>query len=364
MSSAPTRTPRLGEILVARGYCTARQIEEALDEQVVYDGRLGTNLIELGIVTEEQLARALAIQFGRPTRWGPIAVEKSALATMAASGAERWQAVPLKLEGRCLEVLVSELRDPTRLDDLAFATGKEVRPVLVTEARLWELLHRCYGVPYPERRGRIGQRGTEGGLASHQEILADLQTRTGRYVTPVPAPLPSTGPAGSVVPRAVTPTLARGTPMPSRAAPPVLTRVMPAPSAAAIPAPTRVMGAVPPPAVPARAAQATATDEQPARTRVMAAFSPPPPAAAASRTTPPPLPRPAPPPLPHAAAARPVAAAPAPRIGFEEALLTDPKVLAGQGHAAHPLRQGLPDAAAEPDRRAPTPGVPTGPRGR
>jgi hypothetical protein len=360
MPSAPARTPRLGEILVARGYCTARQIEEALDEQVVYDGRLGTNLIELGIVTEEQLARALAIQFGRPTRWGPIAIDKSALATMGATGAERWQAVPLKLEGRCLEVLVSELRDPTRLDDLAFATGKEVRPVLVPEARLWELLHRCYGLPYPERRGRIGQRGNEGALVSHQEILADLQTGTGRYVTPPPSRLPSTGSAGSVVPRAVTPTLARGTPVPSRTAPPVLTRVTPAPSAAAIPAPTpaptRVMAAAPPPvpAVAARAPQAAATDEQPARTRVMPTFTPPSPAAA-SRTTPPPLPRPSPPPSPRAAGDRAVTPAPAPTVGFDEALATDANLLAEQGHAARQLRSGLPDAAAEQDRLAPAP---------
>ena len=42
--------PKLGELLVASGLLTADQVEQALRAQVLWGGRLGTNLIELGFV--------------------------------------------------------------------------------------------------------------------------------------------------------------------------------------------------------------------------------------------------------------------------------------------------------------------------
>lgn len=169
----------LGEILVARGDCSPERIAEALDDQLVYDGRLGTNLIEVGAVTEERLARALSEQQGVPATWGEIPVDHRALAFVPPSTARACQAVPLHLERRYLDVLVTEVRDPTRLDELAFALGKQVRPVLVPEARLWQLMQRYYGVPSPHRRARVRPRTGGGVLASHQELLAELQGPVG-----------------------------------------------------------------------------------------------------------------------------------------------------------------------------------------
>lgn len=173
----------LGDILVARGDCSAQRIAEALDDQLVYDGRLGTNLVELGAVTEAQLARALSEQQGVPATWGAISVDQRALAFVPAATARACQAVPLHLERRYLDVLVTEVRDPTRLDELAFALGKQVRPVLVPEARLWELMRRYYGVPSPLRRVRVRPR-TGSVLASTQELLAELQGQVGRPAAP------------------------------------------------------------------------------------------------------------------------------------------------------------------------------------
>jgi hypothetical protein len=184
----------IGEILVARGSCTPDRIEEALGDQIAYDGRLGTNLLEAGSITEEQLARALSAQHGLPALWGEIAVEARALATVAAPRARCWEAVPLRLERRCLDVLVSEVRDLARLDDMAFSIGKEIRPVVVPEVRLWQLLRRHYGIPCPARRARTGGSGAL--LASHQELLAELQAATGAVGRPPGPPAPSRSGAG------------------------------------------------------------------------------------------------------------------------------------------------------------------------
>lgn len=237
-----TLAPRIGEILVAHGACTLQRVEEALEDQVVYDGRLGTNLLELGAITERQLARALAQQKGLPAAWGDIAVQPGALALVPRDAALRYQVVPLRLERQRLDVLVNEVTDVGRLDELAFAVGKEIRPVLVTEARLWHLLHRYYGIPSPRRRAHAGSRtpvpGARspgaasptprpdaerpdfgGALASNQELLAELQNAAGRrFLTrpPASAPVPAAA-AGATPTRPVERAAPVQPPLPPRA---------------------------------------------------------------------------------------------------------------------------------------------------
>ncbi|MCI0672827.1 MAG: general secretion pathway protein GspE, partial [Myxococcaceae bacterium] len=50
---------RLGDRLLAEKLITQEQLQEALAAQVVHGGRLGTNLVELGRLKEEDLARVL-----------------------------------------------------------------------------------------------------------------------------------------------------------------------------------------------------------------------------------------------------------------------------------------------------------------
>jgi hypothetical protein len=46
---------------------TERQLQEAIQHQVLYGGRLGTNLHELGFLTEQRLQEALSRAHGVPT---------------------------------------------------------------------------------------------------------------------------------------------------------------------------------------------------------------------------------------------------------------------------------------------------------
>src|SRR5204863_2145313 len=62
---------KLGEILIQEGHLTQEGLEEALDWQVLYGGRLGTNLLELKLVEEEHLAKGLGRQLGVEVAWGP-----------------------------------------------------------------------------------------------------------------------------------------------------------------------------------------------------------------------------------------------------------------------------------------------------
>jgi hypothetical protein len=137
---------RIGDILIEMKACTPEELQAALQAQAVFGGRIGTNLLELGIIDEKQLAAALGRAYGVPCLAGPIEPEEDAIAAVPAHLVERLGFVPLHVEERRLRVVVADPRDLAKLDDVAFATGKAVEPVLASEARVWELMRRFYGV--------------------------------------------------------------------------------------------------------------------------------------------------------------------------------------------------------------------------
>ncbi len=57
---------KLGALLVSKGLINETQLGEALKNQVIFGGRLGTNLVELGYLDEEALAYFLSENLGVP----------------------------------------------------------------------------------------------------------------------------------------------------------------------------------------------------------------------------------------------------------------------------------------------------------
>jgi hypothetical protein len=99
---------KLGEILVEEGHLTQEGLQEALDWQVLYGGRLGSNLLELKLVEEEQLARALGKQLGVEVAWGDLEADPEMLGLVPRHVADRNELVPWKMEKRRLKVLSTE----------------------------------------------------------------------------------------------------------------------------------------------------------------------------------------------------------------------------------------------------------------
>jgi hypothetical protein len=149
--------PRLGELLVERGECGRAAIDEALQAQAVFGARLGTNLLEAGVITEERLALALGDRYQAPALYGDLLPEPEALGLIDADDADRWDVVPLRAFGRKLAVLTLDPGNVAVLDEVAFATGRSIIPFVVPEARLWRLLARSYRV-FREERGFEQQR--------------------------------------------------------------------------------------------------------------------------------------------------------------------------------------------------------------
>jgi hypothetical protein len=137
---------RLGDILLQMKACSRDELRAGLQAQSIFGGRLGTTLVELGIVNEEQLASALSRAHGVPCVHGEVEPDVVALAAVPPQLAVRYGAVPLASDDRLLRVAVADPRNLANLDDLAFATGRRVEAVVAAEARLSWLLRRFYGI--------------------------------------------------------------------------------------------------------------------------------------------------------------------------------------------------------------------------
>lgn len=138
--------PRLGELLVKDGACAPSAVREALQSQIIFGGRLGTNLLELGSVSEEALARTLGRRFGVPSLCGDLRLDPAAVGLLRSDIADRYDVIPYVVADRKLALLAIDPADLTMLDEVAFVTGKSIHPIVVPEARLWALLKSTYGV--------------------------------------------------------------------------------------------------------------------------------------------------------------------------------------------------------------------------
>lgn len=150
-------TPRLGEILERRGWLQRDQLLRALRHQKVVGGKLGLCLLEIDALSEEMLERALAEQQGIPAAdYKQIrSIPPAVLQLVPARIAERLRAVPFWASKTQVHVALGDGRDLRALDELAFVTGRKVKPHVLSELRLAEALERHYAVECPSRLVRL-----------------------------------------------------------------------------------------------------------------------------------------------------------------------------------------------------------------
>jgi type II secretory ATPase GspE/PulE/Tfp pilus assembly ATPase PilB-like protein len=149
---------RIGQALTALGFITEAQLEQALQQQQVDRGvPLGELLVREGHITRADLQTALARKMGYPlVDVGNFPAEIDALQRLPYAVAARLQALPLMLRGGRLVVA---LEDPTlrkAVDEIEFASGTKVIPVLARARTLQGAVDKAYeklGVDVSHSRG-------------------------------------------------------------------------------------------------------------------------------------------------------------------------------------------------------------------
>jgi hypothetical protein len=145
---------RLGELLIAAGELTAHDIEQAVRAQVMWGGRLGTNLVELGYIDLDKLATALCKQHRLPAALGRHfqKSDPAVQAKLSADIAEKFSVVPLLYAGPKRELIVAATGplDKRAIAIIADDMGVDPASIVVSvagELRIRYHLERVYKIP-------------------------------------------------------------------------------------------------------------------------------------------------------------------------------------------------------------------------
>ena len=139
---------KLGEALVKESLITREQLKLALERQVIFGGRIGTNIVELGILKEKELSTFLGKFFRVPAADAALlaSVDDETIACVSRELAEKYKVVPFRKERNRLKVAMLDPRSMAAVDELRFITGYDVIPYAVSELRLLHALEKYYGV--------------------------------------------------------------------------------------------------------------------------------------------------------------------------------------------------------------------------
>jgi hypothetical protein len=171
------------QFLLQNDYASLAEIEEASQATVLYGGRVGTALIELGILAPDQLDEALGRFHGLaqiPAEW-LARPDAGARAALHVDMIKRHKAFPLLFEKRSLHVGMLDPRDELVLDNLAFASGCLIVPYALAEFRFAQLMHRVFAVAPSARFRTLLDEGTRAramrGRAEQRKRVADERAK-------------------------------------------------------------------------------------------------------------------------------------------------------------------------------------------
>ena len=142
---ASNSSERIGDLLVREGLITKDQLEKALQEQRQNGTRVGYNLVKLGFIQEIELTKTLARQYKMPAvDLSKFEVDPKIVKLIPADLAVKNLVLPLKRDGRTLTVAMADPTNFAVIDDLKFITRYDIFPVIAGEFTLRNALDKIY----------------------------------------------------------------------------------------------------------------------------------------------------------------------------------------------------------------------------
>jgi type IV pilus assembly protein PilB len=136
---------KLGQLLIASNIISEDQLKEALALQRREGGRLGTNLVKLGHITEEKLVTFLSRQYGVPSvTLSDFKVDPSVLKLVPVDIAGKYLIMPVARVGATLTIAMADPANVFAIDDVKFMTGYNVEVVVSSESSILDAISRHY----------------------------------------------------------------------------------------------------------------------------------------------------------------------------------------------------------------------------
>jgi type IV pilus assembly protein PilB len=138
---------RLGELLIKQGLISEEMLDQALEEQKKDGTRLGSTLIKLKFIKETDLLNALSKHYGvKSINLKEKELDESILKLIPSELAGKYLVVPVSRFGRKLTIAMINPGDVAAIEDIEFATGFDVHPVVGSEEAILKIVQDHYHV--------------------------------------------------------------------------------------------------------------------------------------------------------------------------------------------------------------------------
>jgi len=137
---------KLGETLVRENLITSQQLREVLEYQRVNGGRLGTNLVKLGIISDDVITSVLSRQYGVPSiNLDLFHIDPEVIRLISQEVALKYSVLPISKMGAALTLAMADPTNVFAMDDIKFMTGLNVEPVIASETSIQSAVGKYYG---------------------------------------------------------------------------------------------------------------------------------------------------------------------------------------------------------------------------
>jgi type IV pilus assembly protein PilB len=137
--------PRLLELLVKENLLTSEQAARATAEQRRTSERLAAVLKRLGYLSEDDLLDFLSRKYGIPViNLSRVEVTEEIIRLVRKEIVQKYQVFPVRKVGNTLTLALSDPTVILAIDDVQFATGLHVIPVLASDTAIKEAIDKAY----------------------------------------------------------------------------------------------------------------------------------------------------------------------------------------------------------------------------
>ena len=137
---------RLGAVLIEMNLVTGEQLDRALEYQKLRNTKqLGQALIDMGVIDEQTLKRALPRKMGIPfVDLYTVKPDLDAVRDISLKIATKYHIMPVGYHDEALVVAFEDPFDPVPINAVRFATGRKVVPVITTRTQIDDAILRYY----------------------------------------------------------------------------------------------------------------------------------------------------------------------------------------------------------------------------
>ncbi|MCX6550584.1 MAG: type IV-A pilus assembly ATPase PilB [Acidobacteria bacterium] len=170
---------RIGELLLKERRISPEQLQEALNLQKAQGGKLGSALVKLGFVKDDDITGLLSKQYGVPSiNLAQFDIDPSIIKLVPVETAQKYQIIPLSRVGATLTVALTDPTNVFAMDDIKFMTGYNIEPVVAAESAVQDAIQKYYAVKPAEPSAlEMASRVLDDmptGLDGDVEVLEDL----------------------------------------------------------------------------------------------------------------------------------------------------------------------------------------------